>query len=451
MPTFAKAMLLLAAALAFAPARTLFAAPEAAKPSPAAKPDVPDISDSPLLAPGIAPGIVTEEVKPVAPEPAKPAAPDIPDSPLLTPGIAPGLVSEETKPARPATDAPPVAPVTPPAQKPAAAAGPVNPLRLLFEAQLPNFSRRSYDDAVSGLFTAFETRTGRALKPGRAGSVGLKIYTESGPGIATPKNLVRAAIRALERRGFERGRIYIVDLSERTLRESGYLAPLRVDGGGVETFEGCPVLALDTGKYYSRRWFYENPLPSREIFAKQGDFAAERMLSDKQSMLPASLFLQMDFWLNLAVALDSPALGVSGALGNATIWNISNQRRFLDNPANAQKVAIEVAAIPEFQRSLVFHVLALERYQFVGGPKFDANHCVSEPRLWLSANPLVLDFLMLGRINNARERKGFPRIEPEPEMFVRGNTPPILLGSCRPSEIELVTLKPPAATAAARK
>ena len=292
---------------------------------------------------------------------------------------------------------------------------------------------------MASLFEAFAAKTRLSIAPGGKRKVGLKIYTASGPGAATPKNLTRAVIAELEKRGFARKDIFIVDLHEKRIRESGYLPRLRTEG---ENFEGCPVIALDTGRHYSRQWYYENPLPSREVFARQGDYNLNIELLSKQSFLPVPLFIEMDFWLNLPVALDCPALGVSGALGNATIWNVSNQRRFLDNPSNAQKAAVEIAAIPEIQRTLMFHLVSLERYQYVGGPTFDSNYCLSEQRLWLSANPLILDFLLYQRINAARAKRGFPLIEPEPVMFIQGNTPPILLGSCRPSELELVQPKP---------
>jgi hypothetical protein len=341
-----------------------------------------------------------------------------------------------------------LSPAPPPAVTPAA---PVDSKQFLFEANLPTFSRISYAVATEDLFVAFEKQIGRELKPGmlkRDGPkiVGLKIYTASGAGIATPKNLVRATINALIKRGFARKNIYIVDLLEKSLRESGYLPPLRTEG---ENFEGSPVLALDAenGKYFSKEHFYDNPLPSKEIFAKQGDFTAAMAIDDRKSFLPVALLYQMEFWLNLPVALDSASLGVSGALGCSTIWNISNQRRFLDNAENAQKAAVEIAGSPEFQSTLVFHLLSLQRYQYVGGPLFDSNYCVSEKRLWLSANPLVLDHLLWQRINHARDKRGFPKIEPEPRMFISGNTSPILLGSCRPAEITLVkvpTSTPPA-------
>lgn len=311
--------------------------------------------------------------------------------------------------------------------------------RFLFASRPVDFTEPNYAVSIGRLVSAFEEKAQHPVKPGEKGKVALKIYTSSGPGIATPRSLTRAVIKELEKRGFTRDNIYLVDLTEKRIREAGYLPRLKTAN---ENFEGCPVLALDSGKYYNPKWFYENPLPSTEVVMRVDDLNAPITMNDKHSYLPVPLLFEVDFWINLPVAMDSPALGVSAALGNATIWNISNQRRFLDNPGNAQKAAVEIAAIPEFKNKLLFNIVTLERYQYIGGPRFDANYCISENRLWLSANPLILDYLLMQRMNNARAKHGFPLIAPEPTMFIMGNTPPISLGSCVPSQIELMIVDP---------
>ena len=53
---------------------------------------------------------------------------------------------------------------------------------------------------------------------------------------------------------------------------------------------------------------------------------------------------------------------------------------------------------------------SLKLYQFIGGPYFNSLYTVSEPRLLMSADPVVLDAMMVDRINEARKKTGFAPI-----------------------------------------
>ncbi|MGF1448787.1 MAG: DUF362 domain-containing protein [Opitutales bacterium] len=291
---------------------------------------------------------------------------------------------------------------------------------VLWEYPLDDFSSKAYAMAVETLIARFEKARGQALEPGDKRRAGLKVYTHSGRGMATPKPLVRAVAAALERRGFTRDEIWIVDESEFQLRQTGYLPP--ITHGGTR-FEGMPVLALDTRQYYDDRWFYDSPLASREPrLARRlsdGRVAEPEEMTDEErrSYLPVPLLLEVDFWINLPVFLNAQSLGVSGALANATVWNVDNAQRFLSSGATGPIAVAEIAAIPELLESWVFTIASLEYYQFAGGPVFNANYAGTEEALWLSANPVLMDYLMYLRINRHRERRGLPLIEPVPPML----------------------------------
>jgi len=289
------------------------------------------------------------------------------------------------------------------------------PLQTLWEAPLANFDEGGYSAQVELLLTKFEAASGKKLVPAAKKKVGLKIYTDSGPGLATPIPLVKAVISALERRGFTQENIFLVGLNQLRLRMTGYLPSLVTK----ETpFKGHQVYVLESGKFYDPVWFYDSPLPSRfdPIMAEKtyaADDANTTIEQDRKSFLATPLFLTADFWINLPVYTDHPTLGVNGALVNATLWNASNTARFFRSPANAPAAVAEMSAIPELRQTWIFTIASLERYQYIGGPYFNSLYTVSEPLLWLSTDPVFLDSLVLDRINHWRERNGFKPVSDE--------------------------------------
>ena len=283
------------------------------------------------------------------------------------------------------------------------------PQAVIWQAHLKAFDEATYDKEVEALIANFEKTTGRKLVPGQKKRVGLKIYTDSGPGMATPVPLVKAVILALQNRGFEPKNIFLVGLNQLRLRMTGYLPSLVT---GKSPFEGHPVYVLESGRYYDPVWFYDSPLPQRfdPIFAEQQtkDFSnTSTKDEDRKSFLATPLFLDADFWINLPVYTDHSMLGVNGALVNATLWNASNTARFFRSPANAPAAVAEMSAIPELRQTWMFTLASLEHYQFIGGPFFNSLYSASEPLLWLSTDPVLMDALMRDRINRLRKRNGF--------------------------------------------
>lgn len=287
----------------------------------------------------------------------------------------------------------------------------------VFRREMESFSPEEYRAATAALFSAFEAKAGRRISPGAKGKVGIKVYTNSGPGNATPANLVRAVVMELEKRGYSRGDVCIVDMSRMKMRSCGFL-PKYADllKGVPDDFEGSPVVDIDSGSHFSPDWFYDNPLMPRGVKYALS-FTPEENAEARKSYLPVPLFLTVDFWINLPTVTDMEGIGVCGALGNATVWNMSNSERFLAAPANAPVAVAEVAAIPELSESLLFSIMSFERAQYVGGAIFNAGFTVSVRELLLSSDPVALDFIALNLINRSRTENGFDVIEPIPPVF----------------------------------
>ncbi len=326
------------------------------------------------------------------------------------------------------------------------AAAPVAPKALppqepVWQVGLPKFDEASYTEQVERLFANYESTSGRKLVPGAKKKVGLKVYADSGPGLATPVPLVKAVITALARRGFENQNIFLVGLNALRLRMTGYLPSLV---SGQTPFNGNPVYVLESGRFYDPVWFYDSPLPQRfdPVFAeKQTEGVANSSTKDedRKSFLATPLFLDADFWINLPVYTDHPTLGVNGALVNATLWNASNTARFFRSPANAPAAVAEMSAIPELRQTWVFTLVSLQHYQFIGGPFFNSLYTASEPLLWLSTDPVILDSLLRDRMNAQRKKGGFIDISDEIRTLEFAES--LGVGSTRTKTVKIIPLE----------
>ncbi len=293
------------------------------------------------------------------------------------------------------------------------------PLGLVWEA--PVLKGELYYSAVTAMVETYEAKVGTSLAPSKRGKVGIKVNTRSGRGLSTPLQLLRAVIEVLEARGFARDSILIVDYSAYQLRQAGIMPSISSDQGD---FEGCPVYALDSEQHYDLDWFYDSPLPPSlnqepQLFGSlgRGSRSLKVGAKERKSFLAAPLLFEVDFWLNLAVGVDDAALGVDGALANATLWNVSNSQRFLGNEATASSAVAEIAAIPELNERMVLHFISLDRYQYIGGPLFNSRYSRSEPLLWMSSDPVAIDRLLCDKINKHRRLDGFPEISPLPRQL----------------------------------
>jgi hypothetical protein len=289
------------------------------------------------------------------------------------------------------------------------------PKEPVWQAHLTDFSDRDYNTEVEKIVTAYETATGHRIRPGVKHKVGLKIYTDSGPGMATPTGLVKGVIATLERRGYQNRDIFLVGLNQLRLRMTGYLPSLVT---GETQFKGNPVFVLESNRYYDPIWFYDSPLPEAftPIFAAhQTDGVSNTSTKDddRKSFLATPLFLESDFWINLPVYTDHQVLGVNGALVNATLWNASNTARFFRSPATAPAAVAEMSAISELRQTWRFTLASLEHYQYIGGPFFNSLYTKSEPLVWLGTDPVMMDALMRSKINLLRRQEGFEPISDE--------------------------------------
>ncbi len=282
------------------------------------------------------------------------------------------------------------------------------------------FTDSSYRKGVDALISSFEEAASIRLEPQEKRRVGLKVYSNSGAGISTPLLLVDAVIQSLLDRGYNKDELFIIDLNTDSLWRSTFI---RSRSDQDPDYNGVEVYALSDGKYFDPIWYYDSPLPSQYIPQQSSQslsnlrLTKEDLENDRKSFLPVPLLLEVDFWINLPVVTDHPELGINGTLANATLWNISNPYRFMNNSAGASAAIAEIAAIPELRENMIFSIVSLERLQYMGGPIFNSGYVREYPEIYLSSNPVALDRIFLEKLNRARQSMGFQPVAPLPPVF----------------------------------
>ena len=275
---------------------------------------------------------------------------------------------------------------------------------VIWRTPLEDFAADGYSASIEKLLDEFESSSGKKLVPGKFGRVALKVYTNSGAGLHTPEPMVRAVVTALLARGFSKEGICIIDAEEKMLREAGFLPPLSQIKERGPYFDGIRVYGLDEGTLQSPTWFYESPLP-REYTSPLGREMLQPIIEldpvkARKSFMPDILFGQVDFWINMPMVSHHPSTGMSGALVNASLWNITNSTRFFSSPANAP---VAVAADCGITGT---------------GPAYNANYTNSRKEIWMSVDPVIMDANLIQLINRSRESRGFRKLPEVPEFIL---------------------------------
>ena len=81
-------------------------------------------------------------------------------------------------------------------------------------------------------------------------------------------------------------------------------------------------------------------------------------------------------------------------------------------------------------------IASLEHYQFIGGPFFNSLYSASEPLLWLSTDPVMLDALARDRINAHRKKEGFEVINEDIRTLEFAET--LGVGSTHTKSVKLI-------------
>ena len=216
--------------------------------------------------------------------------------------------------------------------------------------------------------------------------VGIKINPLAGPELSTHSIIVDKIVDGLYGAGVLRKQIIIWDRFEEHLLNAGY--PIKQDEADVRTF------ASDTeGIGYDDEVFYES----------EKDSVARRENESTLSRYSRIVTQQVDVLINVPVLKHHAMAGVSGCLKNLAFGSVDNTRRFHGKPIYCNPAIAEILEHKVLKKKLVLNIVDGLVASFDRGPTYHAESTWKYGSLFISADPVILDVLVLQTVNQKRE------------------------------------------------
>ena len=216
--------------------------------------------------------------------------------------------------------------------------------------------------------------------------VGIKINPLAGPELSTHSIIVDKIVEGLYGAGVLRKQIIIWDRFEAHLLNAGY--PIQQDEGDIRT------LASDTeGIGYDDEVFYES----------EKDSVARRENESTLSRYSRIVTQQVDVLINVPVLKHHAMAGVSGCLKNLAFGSVDNTRRFHGKPLYCDPAIGEILEHKVLKEKLALNIVDGLVASFDKGPTYHAESTWKYGSLFISADPVILDVLVLQTVNQKRE------------------------------------------------
>ena len=216
--------------------------------------------------------------------------------------------------------------------------------------------------------------------------VGIKINPLGGPELSTHSIIVDKIVEGLYGAGVLKKQIIIWDRFESHLLNAGY--PIWQEEGEVQT------IASDTeGIGYDDEVFYES----------EKDSVNRRENESTRSRYSRIVTEHVDVLINVPVLKHHEMAGISGCLKNLAFGSVDNTRRFHAKPLYCNPAIAEILEHKVLKDKLALNIVDGLVASFDRGPTYHAESTWKYGSLFVSADPVILDVLVLQTVNQKRE------------------------------------------------
>ncbi len=252
--------------------------------------------------------------------------------------------------------------------------------------------------------------------------VGIKINPLGGPELSTHAIIVDKIIEGLYGAGVLRKQVIIWDRFAEHLLNAGY--PIRQDEADVR------IIASDTeGIGYDDAFFYES----------EKDSFTRRENGSIRSRYSRIVTQEVDVLINVPVLKHHAIAGVSGCLKNLAFGSVDNTRRFHAKPIYCNPAIGEILEQKVLKEKLILNIVDGLVASFDHGPIYHADSTWRFNTLFVSADPVILDVLVLQTVNQKREEMDLNSVS---KLAGHINAASGLgLGSNKLDEVELQTVE----------
>ncbi len=219
--------------------------------------------------------------------------------------------------------------------------------------------------------------------------VGIKINPLAGPKLCTHAVLVNKIVDSLNSAGVLRKQIIIWDRFEDHLLSAGF--PIITDKGDVRTLA---TNLNDIG--YDDKVFYET----------EKDSITRRENESTRSLYSRIMTEMVDVVINVPVLKQHEMSGISGCLKNMAFGSVDNTMRFHGRPLYCNPAIAEIYENKVIKDKVVLNIVDGLQASYDKGPTYHEESIWQFSGMFVSADPVILDVLILQTVNQKREEMG---------------------------------------------